>query len=85
MSHSKIKTFDESYCEDTIVRVVFNFSEKSVDGEDRSGQPGKETGFFEGFSSTDYSKLDYDHVWSSPEWKGDATTHDRSGQPVQTS
>ena len=26
-SHSKIKTYDESYCEDAIVRVVFNFSE----------------------------------------------------------
>ena len=26
-SHSKIKTYDEFYCEDAIVRVVFNFSE----------------------------------------------------------
>ena len=26
-SHSKIATYDESYCEDAIVRVVFNFSE----------------------------------------------------------
>ena len=26
-SHSRIKTYDESYCEDAIVRVVFNFSE----------------------------------------------------------
>ena len=25
-SHSEIKTYDESYCEDAIVRVVFNFS-----------------------------------------------------------
>ena len=25
--HSEIKTYDESYCEDSIVRVVFNFSE----------------------------------------------------------
>ena len=49
---------------------------KSVVEEDRLGQPGKES-----FSSTDYSKLDYDHVWSSQEWKAEATTHDRSGQP----
>ena len=49
MSHSKIETYDESYCKDAVVRVVFNFSEpgkkhhgsqdpwKSVAGEDRSG------------------------------------------------
>ena len=37
------------------------------------------------FSSTDYSKLDYDRVWSSQEWKVEATTHDRSGQPDKTS
>ena len=55
---------------------------KSVVGEDRLGQPGKET---ESFSSTDYSKLDYDRVWSSQEWKTEATTHDRSGQPDETS
>ena len=65
--------------------------------EDRSGQPGKETGLFEAsdhyyheqfmesFSSTDYSKLDYDRAWSSQEWKAEATTHDRSGQPDKTS
>ena len=35
---------------------------KSVDGEDRSGQPGKETDLFGSFSSTDYSKLDYDRA-----------------------
>ena len=35
----------------------------------------------ESFSSTDYSKLDYDRVWSSQEWRAEATTHDRSGQP----
>ena len=52
---------------------------KSVAGEDRSGQPGKETDLFEAsdhryhdqfmesFSSTDYSKLDYDRAWSSQE------------------
>ena len=56
----------------------------SVDGEDRSGQPGKETDLFEIFSSTDYSKLDYDRVWSSQEWKAEATIHDRSGQPDKT-
>ena len=55
---------------------------KSVVGEDRLGQPGKET---ESFSSTDYSKLDYDRVWSSQERKAEATTHDRSGQPDKTS
>ena len=58
---------------------------KSVDGEDRSGQPGKETDLFESFSSTDYSKLDYDRALSSQEWKAEATTHDRSGQPDKTS
>ena len=26
-SHSKIKTYDESYCQDAVVRVVFHFSE----------------------------------------------------------
>ena len=48
---------------------------KSVDGEDRSGRPGKGTDLFEAsdhhfrdkfmesFSSTDYSKLDYDRAW----------------------
>ena len=49
---------------------------------DRLGQPGKET---ESFSSTDYSKLDYDRVWSSQEWKAEVTTHDRSGQPDKAS
>ena len=55
---------------------------KSVVAEDRSGQPDKET---ESFSSTDYSKLDYDRAWSSQEWRAEATTHDRSGQPDKTS
>ena len=32
-----------------------------------------------------YSKLDYDRAWSSQEWKAEATTHDRSGQPDKTS
>ena len=49
------------------------------------GQPGKETDLLESFSSTDYSKLDYDRVWSSQEWKAEDTTHDRSGQPDKTS
>ena len=48
-------------------------------------QPGKETDLLESFSSTDYSKLDYDHLWSSQEWKAEATTHDRPGQPEKTS
>ena len=58
---------------------------KSVAWEDRPGQPGKETVLLESSSSTDYSKLDYDRVWSSEEWKAEATTHDRSGEPDQTS
>ena len=51
---------------------------KSVVADDRSGQPDKR-------SSTDYSKLDYDRVWSSQEWKSEVTAHDRSGQPDKTS
>ena len=59
---------------DAIVRVVFNFSKpgeeklrsqdpwSSVVAKDRSGQP-------DSFSSTDYSKLDYDRAWSSQEWE----------------
>ena len=107
---AKSRPHDESYCQDAIVRVVFNFSEpgeediteikihgESVAGEDRSRRPGKETDLFEAsdhyyheqfmesFSSTDYSKLDYDRVWSCQEWKVEATTHDRSGQPDKTS
>ena len=39
----------------------------------------------ESFSSTDYSKLDYDRAWSSQEWKAEAATYDRSGQPDKTS
>ena len=51
----------------------------SVVAKDRSGQPGKETDLFEAsdhyyheqfmesFSSTGYSKLDYDRAWSSQE------------------
>ena len=51
---------------------------KSVVAEDKSGQP-------DSFSSTDYSKLDYDRAWSSQEWKSEVTTHDRSGQPDKAS
>ena len=40
---------------------------KSVAGEDRSGQPGKERELSGNFSSTDFSKLDYDRAWSSQE------------------
>ena len=39
----------------------------------------------ESFSSTDYSKLDYDRAWSSQEWKAEATTYDRSGRLDKTS
>ena len=70
---------------------------KSVAGEERSGRPGKETNLFEAsdhyyhelfmesFSSTDFSKLDYDRAWSSQDWKTEATTYDRSGRPDETS
>ena len=58
---------------------------KSVAGQDRPVQPGKKTVLLESFSSTDCSKLDYDRAWSSQEWKAQATTHDRSGQPDKTS
>ena len=66
---------------------------RSIAREDRSGRPDKSTDLFEAsdhcyheqimqsFSSTDYSKLDYDRVWSSQEWKAEATTYDRSGRP----
>ena len=50
----------------------------SVVEKDRSGQP-------DSFSSTDYSKLDYDCAWSSQEWRAEGTTHDRSFQPDKAS
>ena len=65
--------------------------------EERPGRPGKGTDLFEAsdryfhdqfmesFSSTDYSKLDYDRAWSSQEWKSEVTAHDRSGRPDKTS
>ena len=49
-----------------------------VVAEDRSGQPDR-------FSSTDYSKLDYDRAWSSQGWKSEVMTHGRSGQPDKAS
>ena len=58
---------------------------KSVVGEDRLGQPGKEAILLERFSSTDYSKLEDDRAWSSHEWKTETTTYDRSGRPDKTS
>ena len=70
---------------------------KSIAGEDRSRQPGKETDLFEAsdhhfheqfmesFSSTSYSKLDDDRARSSQEWKAEATTYDRSRRPDKTS
>ena len=39
----------------------------------------------ESFSSASYSKLDDDRVWSSQEWKTEATTYDRSGRLDKTS
>ena len=51
---------------------------KSVVADDRSGQPDR-------LSPTGYSKSDYDHSWSSQEWKREVTAHDRSGKPDETS
>ena len=65
--------------------------------EERSGRPDKGTElveasdhhyhdqFMESFSSASYSKWDDNHVWSSQEWKSEATTYDRSGRPDKTS
>ena len=39
----------------------------------------------DGFSSANCAKLDDNRTWSSKEWKTEATTHDRSGRPVQIS
>ena len=50
----------------------------SVVAKDRSGKP-------DSFSSTDYSKLDYDRAWCSQEWRAEGTRHDRSGQPDKAS
>ena len=61
---------------------------KPVAGEDRSGQPGKETDLFEAsdhhyheqfmdsFSSASYSKLDDDRAWSTQEWRTDIETYE---------
>ena len=54
-------------------------------GNERRGQPGGERELAGNFSSTDYSKLDYNRAWSSQEWKSEGTTHDRSGQPDEAS
>ena len=51
---------------------------KSVVGDVRSGKPDR-------LSATDYSKEDYGQSWSSQEWKGGVTAHDRSGKPDKTS
>ena len=37
----------------------------------------------ESFSSTNYSKLDYDRAWSCQEWKAEATTYDISWRTVR--
>ena len=69
----------------------------SIAEEDRSGRPDvgsdRKTAFdyychehfFESFSSASYSKWDDDRVWSSPEWKTEIKTYDRSGRPCKTS
>ena len=70
---------------------------RSIGAEGRSGRPDKGTDLFEAsdqlcheqfmesFSSTSYSKLGNDRVWSSQEWKTETTTYDRSGRPDKTS
>ena len=69
----------------------------SIAKEDRSERPDKSTDLFEAsdhyyheqfmesFSSASYSKLDDDRAWSSPEWKTETTTYDRSERPDKTS
>ena len=51
---------------------------KSVVEDDRSGKPDR-------LSPTGYSKMDYGRSWFSQEWKSEATAHDRSGKPDETS
>ena len=46
--------------------------------DDRSGKPDR-------LSLAGYSKMDYCRSWSSQEWKSEATAHDRSGKPDETS
>ena len=41
--------------------------------------------FMERFPSTNHSKWDDVHAWSSQEWKSEVTAHDRSGQPDKIS
>ena len=67
---------------------------KSAAEEDRSRQLGTDLfkasdhyyheQFMESFSSTDYSKLDYDRAWSSQEWKAETSTYDRSARLDKT-
>ena len=56
---------------------------KSVVGDDRPGQTGREKELSGNFSSTDYSKLDYDRAWSSQEWRAEAKTSWRMMQQVR--
>ena len=52
---------------------------RSIVVDDRSGgQPDK-------LSKTGYSKSDYGLFWFFQEWKSETTTHNRSGQPDETS
>ena len=51
---------------------------KSVASDHRSGKLEKP-------SPPGYSKEDYGQSWSSQEWKSEATAHDRSGKPDETS
>ena len=62
-----------------------------VEGEDRSGRPGKGTDLFEAsdqhyheqFSSTNYSKLDDNRAWSFQEWKTETTTSIDQGDLIK--
>ena len=62
------------------VKTWYGFQDpgKSVVVDDPSGKPDR-------LSPAGYSKLDYDRSWSSQEWKSEATAHDRSGKPDETS
>ena len=51
---------------------------KSVVVDDRSEKPDR-------LFPAGYSNLEYGRSWSSQEWKSEATAHDRSGKPDETS
>ena len=61
-------------------RISFGYQDpgKSIASDDRSGKPEKP-------SPPGYSKEDFGRSWSSQEWKSEATAHDRSEKPDETS